>query len=37
LTLIVMASFPLYIGISACAAPLFRRRLDEKFNRGSEN
>lgn len=37
LTLIVLASFPLYIGISAGAAPLFRRRLDEKFNRGSEN
>ncbi|MFB9266932.1 type I secretion system permease/ATPase [Bradyrhizobium erythrophlei] len=37
LTLIVMASFPFYIGISAGAAPLFRRRLDEKFNRGSEN
>nr|WP_156435815.1 type I secretion system permease/ATPase [Bradyrhizobium lablabi] len=37
LTLIVLASFPFYIGISAGAAPLFRRRLDEKFNRGSEN
>jgi subfamily B ATP-binding cassette protein HlyB/CyaB len=37
LTFVVMASFPLYIGISAGAAPLFRRRLDEKFNRGSEN
>ncbi|GLR86556.1 peptidase C39 [Bradyrhizobium iriomotense] len=37
LTLIVIASFPFYIGISAGAAPLFRRRLDEKFNRGSEN
>ncbi|WP_161850307.1 type I secretion system permease/ATPase [Bradyrhizobium sp. CCBAU 051011] len=37
LTLIVMASFPFYIAISAGAAPLFRRRLDEKFNRGSEN
>ncbi|WP_156438186.1 type I secretion system permease/ATPase [Bradyrhizobium valentinum] len=37
LTLIVMASFPFYIGISMGAAPLFRRRLDEKFNRGSEN
>jgi ATP-binding cassette, subfamily B, bacterial HlyB/CyaB len=37
LTLIVLASFPFYIGISASAAPLFRRRLDEKFNRGSEN
>ncbi|MGY2908715.1 ATP-binding cassette, subfamily B, bacterial HlyB/CyaB [Bradyrhizobium sp. URHC0002] len=37
LTLIVLASFPFYIGISVLAAPLFRRRLDEKFNRGSEN
>lgn len=37
LTLIVIASFPFYIGISAGVAPLFRRRLDEKFNRGSEN
>jgi ATP-binding cassette, subfamily B, bacterial HlyB/CyaB len=37
LTFVVMAAFPLYIGISAGAAPLFRRRLDEKFNRGSEN
>jgi subfamily B ATP-binding cassette protein HlyB/CyaB len=37
LTLVVLASFPFYIGISAGAAPLFRRRLEEKFNRGSEN
>lgn len=37
LTLIVLASFPFYIGISVGAAPLFRRRLDEKFNRGAEN
>ncbi|RWC13372.1 MAG: type I secretion system permease/ATPase [Mesorhizobium sp.] len=37
LTLIVLSSFPFYIGISAGAAPLFRRRLDEKFDRGSEN
>jgi subfamily B ATP-binding cassette protein HlyB/CyaB len=37
LTLVVVASFPFYIGISVFAAPLFRRRLDEKFNRGSEN
>jgi ATP-binding cassette, subfamily B, bacterial HlyB/CyaB len=37
LTFVVMAAFPLYIGISAGAAPLFRRRLDEKFNRGAEN
>jgi ATP-binding cassette, subfamily B, bacterial HlyB/CyaB len=37
LTFVVLASFPVYIGISAGAAPLFRRRLDEKFNRGAEN
>jgi ATP-binding cassette, subfamily B, bacterial HlyB/CyaB len=33
LTWIVLASFPLYIGISAGATPLFRRRLDVKFQR----
>jgi subfamily B ATP-binding cassette protein HlyB/CyaB len=37
LTGIVLASFPLYIAISAGATPLFRRRLDEKFRRGAEN
>lgn len=37
LTAIVLASFPFYIAISAVAAPLFRRRLDEKFRRGAEN
>jgi subfamily B ATP-binding cassette protein HlyB/CyaB len=37
LTFVVLASFPLYIGISALATPLFRRRLDEKFERGAEN
>lgn len=37
LTFVVLASLPFYIGISAGAAPLFRRRLDEKFNRGAEN
>ena len=37
LTFVVLGSFPFYIGISAGAAPLFRRRLDEKFNRGAEN
>ena len=34
LTWIVLASFPLYIGLSAGATPLFRRRLDVKFQRG---
>src|SRR5262249_42125725 len=37
LTGIVVAAFPFYIGISAFATPLFRRRLDEKFQRGAEN
>jgi subfamily B ATP-binding cassette protein HlyB/CyaB len=37
LTWIVIASFPFFIGISAGATPLFRRRLDEKFARGAEN
>ncbi len=37
LTFVVLASFPFYIGISAGATPLFRRLLDEKFRRGSEN
>ncbi|MGO9358822.1 MAG: type I secretion system permease/ATPase [Xanthobacteraceae bacterium] len=37
LSFIVLASFPFYIGLAAIAAPLFRRRLDDKFQRGSEN
>src|SRR6202045_2729535 len=37
LTFLVLGSFPLYIGISMLATPLFRRRLDEKFERGAEN
>ena len=37
LTWIVLASFPFYIAISAAATPLFRHRLDEKFQRGAEN
>jgi subfamily B ATP-binding cassette protein HlyB/CyaB len=37
LTAIVLGSFPFYIAISAGATPLFKRRLDEKFNRGAEN
>src|SRR5262249_48961823 len=37
LTWLVLASFPFYIAISAGATPLFRRRLDEKFQRGAEN
>ena len=37
LSWIVIAAFPFYVAISLCAAPLFRRRLDEKFRRGAEN
>ena len=37
LTWIVLGSFPFYIAISAGVTPLFRRRLDEKFERGAEN
>ena len=37
LTLIVLASIPIYAAISMGATPLFRRRLDEKFKRGAEN
>src|SRR5579871_4752536 len=37
LTWVVLGSFPFYIAISAGATPLFRRRLDEKFQRGAEN
>ena len=37
LTAIVVASLPLYIGVSALATPLFRVRLNEKFRRGAEN
>jgi ATP-binding cassette, subfamily B, bacterial HlyB/CyaB len=37
LTFVVLGSFPFYIGISALATPLFRRRLNEKFERGAEN
>jgi subfamily B ATP-binding cassette protein HlyB/CyaB len=37
LTLVAVAAFPLYIGISAGLTPLFRHRLNEKFRRGAEN
>jgi subfamily B ATP-binding cassette protein HlyB/CyaB len=37
LTLIVLASFPLYVAISVVATPMIRRRLDEKFKRGAQN
>jgi len=37
LTWIVIGSFPFYIGLSAGVTPVFRRRLEEKFDRGAEN
>ncbi|MBV8535215.1 MAG: type I secretion system permease/ATPase [Alphaproteobacteria bacterium] len=37
LTWIVIASLPLYAAVSVFVTPILRRRLDEKFRRGSEN
>jgi subfamily B ATP-binding cassette protein HlyB/CyaB len=37
LTLIVLASLPLYLLLSLLITPLLRARLQEKFNRGAEN
>lgn len=37
LTLIVLASLPLYFGLSLFVVPILRRRLDVKFARGAEN
>ena len=37
LTWVVLASLPVYVGISVGVTPLFRRHLDEKFARGAEN
>jgi subfamily B ATP-binding cassette protein HlyB/CyaB len=37
LTGTVFVSFPFYVAISAAATPLFRRRLNDKFQRGAEN
>ncbi len=37
LTLIVLCSLPLYIGLSLFIVPILRRRLDHKFARGAEN
>jgi subfamily B ATP-binding cassette protein HlyB/CyaB len=37
LTLIVLASLPLYVLISLLVVPVLRKRLDEKFARGAEN
>jgi subfamily B ATP-binding cassette protein HlyB/CyaB len=37
LTLIVIASFPLYVAISAFVTPMFQQRLNEKFSRGADS
>ncbi len=37
LTLIVLASLPLYVGLSLLVVPILRKRLDDKFARGAEN
>jgi ATP-binding cassette, subfamily B, bacterial HlyB/CyaB len=37
LTAIVVGSFPFYIALSASLTPIFRRRLEDKFERGAEN
>ncbi len=37
LTLVVIASLPLYVLVSIFLTPLFKEKLDEKFNRGAEN
>jgi subfamily B ATP-binding cassette protein HlyB/CyaB len=37
LTLMVLLAIPLWVAIVAIAAPLWRRRLEEKFDRGAEN
>jgi subfamily B ATP-binding cassette protein HlyB/CyaB len=37
LTFIVLASLPLYVGLSLLVVPILRKRLDEKFARGAEN
>jgi subfamily B ATP-binding cassette protein HlyB/CyaB len=37
LTWIVIGSFPFYIVLSVSVTPAFRRRLEQKFNRGAEN
>lgn len=37
LTAVVLCSLPLYVLLSVVVTPLFRSRLNEKFNRGAEN
>lgn len=36
LTFIVLASLPLFVALSAFITPLFKKRLDDKFNTGAE-
>ena len=37
LTLVVLATIPFYVLLSAAVTPVFRARLNDKFNRGAEN
>jgi len=37
LTLVVLASIPIYAGLSVVFTPILRTRLNEKFNRSAEN
>jgi len=37
LTWIVIASIPLYVSLSVSLTPLFKHRLEQKFDRGAEN
>ena len=37
LTLVVLASIPIYLGLSFVFTPLLRARLDDKFNKSAEN
>ena len=37
LTALVLCSFPFYIAISVLVTPVFRLRLNDRFNRGAEN
>ena len=37
LTYVVLATIPLYVFLSVVITPIFRNRLNEKFNRGAEN
>jgi subfamily B ATP-binding cassette protein HlyB/CyaB len=37
LTWIVVGSFPFYVALSAGVTPIFRQRLEKKFDRGAEN